>query len=70
MNFNRMISITKDQAAYIRTKYKDISIPQTCKQKSKSRRHKRSIEDTKNVRNAIKEFTENTEKVIYTYPTK
>jgi hypothetical protein len=60
-----LISISKEQMAYIKSHRPDIPISSTCKFKPKGKRKKRSIEETPEVLQLLKEYNEKYVKVIY-----
>lgn len=60
-----MIPITKDAAAYVKSLHSEINIPKTCRQKSKGKRKKRSIEDTALTRRLIDEYEKKNVIVLY-----
>jgi hypothetical protein len=60
-----LIPISKQQMEYIKSKRKEIPIPHTCDGKPKGKRKKRSIEDTPDVQQLLKEYNEKYIKVIF-----
>ena len=63
-----MISITKDEATYLRSRLDHVYIYRTVKHKPKAKRAKYYAEETDAVNKLLTEFRENNEKVIYEYP--
>lgn len=65
-----MISIKRDEAAYLRSKLDHCCIYRTVKQKSKAKRAKYFVEETNAVNKLLAEFRNNNERVVYEYPVK
>ena len=56
---NYLIQIFKDEAEVIRKEFPKVAISQTCKQKSKARRHKYYMEEHPAAMRRIKELRKN-----------
>ena len=65
-----MISIKRDEAAYLRERLNNCCIYRTVKQKSKAKRAKYFVEETYAVNKLLKEFRDKHERVVYEYPAK
>ena len=64
----KLISINREEAAYLRSKLDHCHIVRTVKQKSKAKRAKYFAEETNAVLKLLSEFRNNNERVIYEYP--
>ena len=63
-----IISVNRDEAAYLRSKLDRPCIYRTVKQKSKAKRAKYFVEETNAVNKLLDEFRKNNQKVVYEYP--
>lgn len=51
-----MIEISKEEADYLRTRFRDINIVRTCRAKGNARRGKRYVEETRQVKKMLRNF--------------